>query len=425
MPACKRVLALALLLAAAPGVAHAGSRTVPSGSGAVELVRGFWKLVAPHEARVQEPGPRPQAVPPAPPGGPTIDIARLDRPIDLEKQLKQALTARGDNLRLTVPGGRARLGDFSVGSTESVSGHLLVVQGDADVYGRLLGNLVTVDGDVIVHPGGLVSGDILALGGEVRDLGGEIGGEVRTFRSTIVFAPAARADAGPPASALAIALRRLAGVAGVFLTLGVIGFGLVMFGRSNLEVVSDTVSHSFGRAFVSGLLGQILLLPTFGMLVVGLILSVAGILLLPFAVIVYGLLIVVGVLGGFLAVAHAMGETYVRRRLALGAVLGSPNSYRYLVVGLGALASLWLAWAVFGWVPVAGNLIRGAALLVTWLLATAGFGAALLSRAGVRENFAGRLIPPEALTDEYLWATPQFGVTAARRPGTRTPSRDL
>ena len=121
---------------------------------------------------------------------------------------------------------------------------------------------------------------------------------------------------------------------GVFLTLSVLGFGLVMFGRQNLEVVSDTVSHSFGRAFVTGLLGQILLLPTFGMLVVGLILSVAGILLLPFAVAVFAMLVVVGVVGGYLAVAHAMGETYTRRRMALGVVIGSPNSYRYLLVGL-------------------------------------------------------------------------------------------
>jgi hypothetical protein len=249
---------------------------------------------------------------------------------------------------------------------------------------------------------------------------------VRTLRSTTVLAPATTA-AAPAPGALETVGRRMAGAIGVFLTLGALGFGLVMFGRPNLEVVSDTVSHSFGRAFVTGLLGQILLLPTFGMLIVGLILSVAGILLLPFAVVVYALLVIVAAVGGFLAVAHAMGETYTRRRLALGAMIGSPNSYRYLVVGLGALASLWLAWAIFGWVPVAGELIRGAAFLVTWLLATAGFGAALLSRAGVRENFAGRLIPPEALTDEYLWATPQFGVTAARRPGsgTRTPTRGL
>jgi hypothetical protein len=131
--------------------------------------------------------------------------------------------------------------------------------------------------------------------------------------------------------------------------------------------------------------------------------------------------VLLGVVGGYLAVAHAIGETWIRRRLARGAILGSPNSYRYLIVGLSGLFALWFAWAVFGWVPIAGELVRGAAVLVTWLLATVGFGAALLSRAGVREHFAGRLIPPEALTDEYLWATPQFGVPAVRRPGARPP----
>src|SRR5262249_29440518 len=206
-------------------------------------------------------------------------------------------------------------------------------QGDADIYGRLLGNLVTVDGDVIVHPGGLVTGDILALGGDVRDLGGEIGGEIRTLRSTTIFAQPAAA-AGPPPSALETVFRRLAGVLGVFLTLAALGFGLVTFGRPNLEVVSDTVTHSFGRAFSTGLLGQILLLPTFGMLVVGLILSVAGILLLPFAVVVYALLMVVGVVGGYLAVAHALGETYVRRKMALGARMGSPNRFPLLLIRL-------------------------------------------------------------------------------------------
>jgi hypothetical protein len=210
-------------------------------------------------------------------------------------------------------------------------------------------------------------------------------------------------------------------VFGVFLTALALGFGLVLFARPNLEIVSDTVTHSFGRAFMTGLVGQILVLPTFGMLVVGLILSVAGILLLPFAVAVYALLVLLGVVGGFLAVAHAIGETWTRRRMAKGAMLGSPNSYRYLGVGLAGLFALWFAWALFGWVPVAGELMRAAAVLVTWLLATVGFGAALLSRAGIREHFAGRLIPPEALTDEYLWATPQFGVPAVRRPGSRPP----
>jgi hypothetical protein len=395
-------------------------------------VRGLWSVVSsvrsltsPKQQR-EEPHARPQAIPAAPPGGSTVDLDDLSKPIEIERRLKQVLNQPPGAVRLTVPRGTARLGDFSIGSTETMSGPLLIVRGDADVYGQLQGNLVTVQGDVVLHRGGVISGDVLTLGGDVRDLGGEIGGEVRTLRTTTVFAPAAERRTARPLSAIEMVFQRSAGVIGVFLTLCALGFGLVMFGRPNLEIVSDTVTHSFGRAFVTGLLGQILLLPTFGMIVVGLILSVAGILLLPFAVIVYALLVVIAALGGYIAVAHAMGETYTRRRMALGAIIGSPNSYRYTLVGLGAMASLWLAWAVFGWVPVAGDLIRGAAFLVTWLLATAGFGAALLSRAGLREHFAGRLLPAEAMTDEYLWATPQFGVPAARRPpGSRTPNRGL
>jgi hypothetical protein len=424
-PAWVRLVALVAGCSMLPRAAHAEPRSVPTGAAAVELVRNFWDLVASQQGEDRQARPRPRAIAAAPEGTPPADLSDLSRPIEVERDIKRALRQEDGNIRVTVPGGTARLGDFSVGSDEALEGNLLVVQGTADLYGRLDGNLVTVDGDVIVHPGALVSGDILALGGEVRDMGGEIGGEIRALRATTIFAPAAAAAEPAEPGILATVGRRLAGVLGVFLTLAAIGFGLVMFGRPNLEVVSDTVSHSFGRAFVTGLLGQILVIPTFGMLIVGLILSVAGILLLPFAVTVYALLVVVGALGGFLAVAHAMGETYIRRRMAMGAVIGSPNSYRYLLLGLGALAALWLAWSVFGWVPVAGSLILGAAFLVTWLLATAGFGAALLSRAGIRENFAGRLLPPEALTDEYLWATPQFGVTAARRPGGRTPTRGL
>jgi hypothetical protein len=417
-------LLLLLALLSAVGQRPVGAETRPRSS-AVDLVDQFWTIITDVSSRLHpqrepaKPRVRPQAIPQ---GGTPIDLSDLSRPTIVEARLRSALERDDGRRRLTVADGRAREGDFSLGSSEDLKGNLLVVDGDADVYGSLRGNLVTVDGDVVVHPGGVVSGDVLTLGGKVRDEGGEIGGEVRTLQSTPRRAPVA-GEATARLSPFESVLRRGAGVLGVFLTLCALGFGLVMFGRQNLEVVSDTVSHSFGRAFVTGLLGQILLLPTFGMLVVGLILSVAGILLLPFAVAVFAMLTVIAVVGGYLAVAHAMGETYTRRRMALGVVIGSANSYRYLLVGLLGLASVWAAWALFGWVPIAGSIVWGAAFFVSWLLGTAGFGAALLSRAGIKENVAGRLLPPEALTDEYLWATPQFGVPAGRRPGTRTPTR--
>ncbi len=373
-------------------------------------------------ARLTAGAPQQQArpVPPAAEGGLTIALDDLSNPTRLEPKLREAAAVPADRLRVTVPNGQARFGDYIIGSDETLTGNVLVLHGNADLYGTLRGNLATVDGDVIIHTGAVLDGDALAIDGGVRNAGGQIRGEIRTL-SRAEPAPARPAAEQAPSAPLAI-LRNGAGLLGVFLTLLVIGFGVVLFARSNLEVVADTVSHSFGRAFLAGLVAQMLVLPTFGMLVVGLILSVVGVLLLPFAVIVYVLLVILGVLGGFLAVAHAMGENYTRRRLAQGAAITTANSYRYVATGLAGLLVLWAAWVLFGWVPVAGAVIKGSAFLATWVVGTAGFGATLLSRAGARESFAGRLIPAEALTDEYLWATPQFGVPAARRPGShRTP----
>lgn len=360
-----------------------------------------------------------QDVEPAQSGGLVIDLSDLGDP-RLAPLLRSARGLRGDALRITVPGGRVHAGDFSVGTGQHLAGPLLVLRGNAEIYGTVDGNLASVEGNVVVHPGSVVTGDVLTMAGEVKDLGGEIRGKIHTLDNT--RPPTRPADEVAPLSPMLRLARNAAGVAGVFLTLLLVGMGLVVFARSPLEVVSDTVLHSFSRSFLVGLLGQVLILPTFGMLVVGLVLTVAGILLVPFAVIVFALLLVLAVLGGFLAIAHAMGESITRRQLARGASIHSANSYRYVTVGLAAVAALWLAWLAFGWVPVAGTLVFATAILVTWMLATVGFGAALLSRAGLKEHFAGRLIPTESLTDEFLWATPQFGVTAVKRPGPgRTP----
>lgn len=339
----------------------------------------------------------------------TLQLSPLPDAAQLEQRLRRLLKGGPEAVRLTVTGGQGRLGDFSVGSNEALTGDLLVLEGDLDLFGKVAGNVVALDGDIVMHQGAEVGGDALAIGGRVRDRGGVIRGEQRSIgAATEAPAPRARGATG--------ALTNLAGLAGVLFTLGIIGFGMVLFARPNLELISDTVTHSVFRSFATGLLAEVMAIPTFGMLITGLVLSVVGILLVPFVVIVVPLLLVAALVSGFLAVAHAMGEIHTRRRMAAGVVVGSANSYRYLAVGLGAIGAVWLAWIAFGWVPVAGTLMFIAAFLATWILVTVGLGAALLSRVGIKPAFAGRYVPPEALTDEYLWATPQFGVSAVRRP---------
>jgi hypothetical protein len=350
----------------------------------------------------------PQAVAQAAADGPTVDPSRLGDAARLEQELRAAIGDPPEATRLTVVGGIARLGHYSLGSSEQHTGHLVILQGDAEIHGHLIGNIVTLDGDITIHPGGSVTGDVLAIGGRVRDVSGGITGSISSMDAT----PGPTISAVSPVGLIG---RRAAGLLGVFLTLFVLGLGLVTFGRPNLEIVSDTVTHSFGRAFLVGLMGWVLVLPTFGMLLVGLFLTIAGALLVPFAAVVYTLLAIIAVLGGVLAVAHAMGERITRRRLAHGVVV-SPNAYRYMTTGLAAIAASWVAWILFGWVPVAGTIALLAAVLGSWFVATVGFGAALLSRGGIREEFTGRLLPPAMMTDEYLWATPMIGVPAVQRP---------
>ena len=345
-----------------------------------------------------------------------VALQDLSHPERLDQLLRRLDNSSAARAAITVAGGRVVHGAFTIAADQQVTGPLLVLDGTADVYGTVLGNLVSYRGDIVLHRGAVISGDVLALRGQVHDAGGEVGGEIRTLSAPIAGAPAAAA-----ASVGSRVARNLAGVIGLLLAVSLLGITVVIFGRPNLVTVSETVLHSFGRSFLTGLLGQLLVLPTVAIITLGLVLTVVGVLLLPFAALIIGLLLAVLLFGGALAAAHAAGETYTRRRLAQGAILPT-NSFRYIVLGVTVPGSLWLVWAVFGWVPLAGTLLELAAVAVTWVLVTAGFGAALLSRAGVRENFAGRIVPPEALTDEYLWATPQFGVPAVKRPGgSRTP----
>jgi len=217
-------------------------------------------------------------------------------------------------------------------------------------------------------------------------------------------------------SAIQILFHDVKNVIAMFVALAMIGFGTVFFARRYLEVVADTASEAFGRSLVVGLLGQLLLLPTLAMLIVGLVFTIVGILLLPFAVIAFVVAACVAALGGYLAVAHAIGESVSRRRMANGAFVRSPNAFGYLFTGLVGLLGLWAAAALFGWAGPVVYVFRAAAVVVTWLAGTVGFGAVLLSRAGLRDTFTGRHVGDQS--GEYMWATPP-ATPAAPRPGRR------
>lgn len=346
---------------------------------------------------------------------PGIRLADLEVLDNLGHQLERLGLSPG--LLEAVRSAPLRLGHFAVPAGERVDGSVIAFKGDVEVRGEVTGHVVALFGDVRVHEGAIVRQDALAVDGELTAAPGTVLGASRAI-SAAELAEAAEARPQQPArpvrelSPFDRVFRDVRNVIALFVALAMLGFGAVFFGRRHVEVVADTVSHSFSRALVVGVLGQLLLLPTLAMLVVGLVFTLVGILVLPFAVLAYVIAAFLAVVGGYLAVAHAIGETFTRRRMAHGAFVRAPNAYGYLFTGLVGLLGLWALSALTGWMGPIAVMFHVAAAIVTWVAATAGFGAVLLSRAGLRESFTGRHFGDQ--TDEYLWATPPATPTASR-----------
>jgi hypothetical protein len=209
-------------------------------------------------------------------------------------------------------------------------------------------------------------------------------------------------------------------LAATFLAMAFLGLGMLFFAPRQLETVADTVWSSFGRSFLTGLFAQPLVLPVFGMMVVGLALTVVGIVVIPFAIAAFALGLFLAVVGGYVAVARTVGEIYLRRKMARGDAVETWGTYRYIVYGLLGLMSIWLPAVLLGRVAVAGPVAVVSAATITWVLATAGFGAAILTRGGVRGTFVRRL--DLALTDEQFWTADSVSSARSRGRVPRTGS---
>jgi len=195
------------------------------------------------------------------------------------------------------------------------------------------------------------------------------------------------------------------------------GFGYLFFAPRQLSSVADTAWHSFGRSFLTGLFAQPLLAPAFGAMIVGLALTVVGILVIPFAIPAFVAMLALSVIGGYIALARSVGEIYLRRRGGIEHDQPGWMEFKYVFFGLVGMLSIWLPAVLLSWIPVVGTLFMVIAALLTWVLATVGFGATILTRGGTRGTIVRRL--DYALTDQRLWDTTP-GITTSTNWKSRT-----
>src|SRR5205085_6261311 len=96
-------------------------------------------------------------------------------------------------------------------------------------------------------------------------------------------------------------------VCGSFAILLIVAAGVLLFAGPNLSETVTTIQRQFVKAFWYGVLGQLVFLPVLLVLIVALALTLLGILLIPFAVVAYGIACAGLVTLGFLAVARLVG----------------------------------------------------------------------------------------------------------------------
>lgn len=320
---------------------------------------------------------------------------------------------------LTVPSADA----FSVGDREIAAGSVvngpIAVAGTLRVAGTIEGDAFSYRGDIVVLDGGHVTGSAIALMGQVRPSGGQVDGEVRAIGGDYTSGAAVVASRG-----LGDNVALTLGWTAIVLT---VGLGLLVFGGDKLDAVGRAVDEQFGRAFLVGVGATIAIAPALVLLVVGLVLTLLGILLVPFAIVAYVLAVIGLVTLGFVAAASVTGSSLVRGNDTLserGAAL------RALVTGIAFYFGLWFVAALLTPWPTAASIVRVIAFAATWAAATVGLGATILTRAGTRSSHRPAFepvvrtpiapdspaVPASAPQSQWETPTPVSGVVAARRP---------
>lgn len=348
-----------------------------------------------------------QATSPAPGAAP----AMVASPAARDSVAQTLDSARRTSAGRTLPSiDRFAWGNLSIPAGATVDGPVAATRGTVDVRGVVKGDVYTIGGDVVVHSGGEITGSALALQGKVIVNGGHVGGDMKA----VAPLGAATAEA-PPLTGPAAVAHALKITAAWFAIVLLVGLGVIIFSGAQLEAVVQALENRFTMAFFLGIAAQIGMIPLLALLCLALTLTIVGILLIPFAVVAF----ILGAAGlvtlGGLAAASVAGHALVGQ---------GPNvrvrAVRSLMIGTSILLLPWLANALLVNSTWGGMLARILAIAVTWVAASAGLGAALMARGGVR-HVQVHVASAEVSPAGWQTPTPIGGIVAARRP-TATPS---
>ena len=284
-------------------------------------------------------------------------------------------------------------GSVTIERGERVRGDVVVILGGLDVEGEVTGDVVVVAGSARFGPRAVARGDVTVVGGSLqRASSAVLRGSVTEIGVGGVRGPA---DSGGwrfgwPRGRWFGSADLLGTVMRLFV-LGLLACGFVLVARVPVERIARRALAEPLKAGLVGMLAQMLTVPAFVLGILGLLISIVGIpflLLLPFAVMAVGLVMLVGFSGAVLGA----GELARSR-------MGAPGSAAFASVWAG-VALILLPSMAGETVGLAGGLFGGlgvllvlAGFLVEYAAWTAGLGALILNRFSPLSPAPGALPP--------------------------------
>jgi hypothetical protein len=186
--------------------------------------------------------------------------------------------------------------------------------------------------------------------------------------------------------------RGLSGILSTTILYGVLfalAFATIFFGgRRYIEGVSDTARHATMRSLLVGLAASFLVIPVFILGIIALAISIVGIPALLAWIPLFPLAVGLSILLGYIATAHAAGESLAERRFHMTDWFQRGNSYYFLITGLGLLLSPFIAMHAVHmagpWLGFLAGILMAVGVIATWAALSIGLGAVLISRAGTR-----------------------------------------
>ena len=298
----------------------------------------------------------------------------------------RSVERKGDIVRI---GG----GAVNVAENERVDGDVVAIGGRVTVDGEVTGDVVGVGGGLTLGPHAVVRGEVTVVGGpfkrdpqaqvlgQVNEIG--IGGNGQTIppyninmRDVLFGSLASRVGS------LATTVVRV---------LMFILFALIVtaVAQRPVQQIAARISSEPVRAGLVGLLGEILFVPVLVVTILALVISIIGIpllLLVPFGIILVGIVMLVG----FTGAAHLVG-TWTLERFGRA----ERNPYLVAAVGIVVIAALTLIGRLFA--LALGGL--GAPFYIAGYLAeyvawTIGFGAAIQTWLHMRRRPAAPTMTP-------------------------------